>query len=441
MSSILLSRIQFGLAAGFHFLFPPTTFGLTLIILILEILYFKKKEEIYLKISNFLIKILGIVFVLGVASGIVLEFAFGNNWANYSRMVGDIFGAPLAAEGVFAFFLESSFLGILLFGRQRVSKGFFLLSAFLVFFGSHLSGLWIIIANSWMQTPMGFKIEGGRAILTNFFEAAINKSTLIRYIHTIIAGWITGSLLVAGISAYYILKDRFKEYSKLLLRISLIIFIITSLFQLFTGHLHSVQVANTQPEKMAAYEALWNTQSFAPFTIFAIPDEKNERNLFYIGIPGLLSFLIDFDANREVQGLKDFLKDERPPVILPFYSYHIMIYLGFYFILISIIGIILFLKRKIYDKKWYLKLLLYSIPLPYIANEFGWIGAEVGRQPWAVYKVLKTQNAGSPSVSAGQVLFSLIIFSLIYLILLIIFIYLIKKFVKKGIEETLYEGY
>ncbi len=441
MSSILLSRIQFGLAAGFHFLFPPTTFGLTLIILILEILYFKKREEIYLKVSNFLIKILGLVFVFGVASGIVLEFAFGNNWANYSRMVGDIFGAPLAAEGVFAFFLESFFLGVLLFGRQRLSKGFFLLSAFLVFFGSHLSGLWIIIANSWMQTPMGFKIEGGRAVLTNFFEAAINRSTIIRYIHTIIAGWITGSLLTAGISAYYILKDRFKEYSKLLLRISLIIFIITSLVQLFTGHLHSVQVANTQPEKMAAYESLWETESFAPFSIFAIPDEKNERNSFYIGIPGLLSFLIDFDANREVKGLKDFSKDERPPVVLPFYSYHLMIYLGFYFILISIIGIILFLKRKIYDKKWYLKVLLYSIPFPYIANEFGWIGAEVGRQPWAVYRILRTQDAGSPSVSSGEVLFSLIMFSLIYLFLFIIFIYLIKKFVKKGIEEISPEGY
>ncbi|MEO0275490.1 MAG: cytochrome ubiquinol oxidase subunit I [candidate division WOR-3 bacterium] len=441
MSPILLSRIQFGLAAGFHFLFPPTTFGLTLIILILEILHFKKKEEIYLKISNFLIKILGIVFVLGVASGIVLEFAFGNNWANYSRMVGDIFGAPLAAEGVFAFFLESVFLGVLIFGRNKVSKGFFLLSAFLVFFGSHLSGLWIIIANSWMQTPMGFKIEGGRAILTNFFEAAINKSTFIRYIHTIIAGWITGSLLVAGISSYYILKDRFKESSKLLLRISLLIFIITSLTQLLTGHLHSVQVANTQPEKMAAYESLWETQNFAPFSIFAIPDEKNEKNILYIGIPGFLSFLIDFNFNSEVKGLKDFPREERPPVILPFYSYHIMIYLGVYFILISLIGIILFLKKKIYDTKWYLRILLYSIPLPYVANEFGWIGAEVGRQPWAVYKVLRTQDAGSPSVSGGQVLFSLIMFSLIYLLLFIIFVYLVKKFVKKGIEEISYEGY
>ncbi|MEO0287750.1 MAG: cytochrome ubiquinol oxidase subunit I, partial [candidate division WOR-3 bacterium] len=354
---------------------------------------------------------------------------------------GDIFGAPLAAEGVFAFFLESVFLGVLVFGRNKVSKGFFLLSAFLVFFGSHLSGLWIIIANSWMQTPMGFKIEGGRAILTNFFEAAINKSTFIRYIHTIIAGWITGSLLVSGISAYYILKNKFKEKGKLLLKISLPIFIITSIIQLFTGHFHSIQVINTQPEKMAAYEALWETQSFAPFSIFALPDEKNEKNNFYIGIPGFLSFLVSFNPEKEIRGLKDFPREERPPVILPFYSYHIMIYLGVYFIMISLIGIILFLKKKIYDTKWYLRILLYSIPLPYAANEFGWIGAEVGRQPWAVYKVLRTQDAGSPSVSGGQVLFSLIMFSLIYLLLFIIFVYLVKKFVKKGIEEISYEGY
>lgn len=438
--AVLLSRIQFGLAAGFHFIFPPTTFGLILVILILETLYLRKKEEIYLKTSNFLIKFLGIVFVLGTASGIVLEFAFGNNWSNYSRMVGDIFGAPLAAEGVFAFFLESVFLGVLVFGRKRVSEKIFWLSAFLVFFGAHLSGLWIIIANSWMQTPMGFKIEGGRAILTNFFEAAINRSTIIRYIHAIIAGWITGSLLVAGISSYYLLKDKFKEYSKLLLKVSLIIFIITSIVQLFTGHLHSVQVSHTQPEKMASYESLWETQKGAPFSIFALPDEKSERNYFYIGIPKFLSFLISGNFDYEVKGLKEFPKDERPPVIIPFYSYHIMIFLGTYFILISLIGIFLFFKKKLYETKWYLKALLYSIPLPYLANEFGWIGAEVGRQPWAVYRVLRTSDAVSPSVPAGQVLFSLIMFFLIYTFLLIIFIYLIKKFVKEGIEKV-EEGY
>lgn len=442
MSAVLLSRIQFGLAAGFHFIFPPTTFGLTLVIFILETLYLLKNEETYLKLSNFLIKILGIVFVLGTASGLVLEFAFGNNWSNYSRLVGDIFGAPLAAEGVFAFFLESVFLGILIFGRKRVSKRIFWLSAFLVFFGSHLSGLWIIIANSWMQTPMGFKIEGGRAILTDFFEAAINQSTVIRFTHTVIAGWITGSLLTAGISAYYLLKDKFRDYAKTLLKISLGIFIFTSILQLIIGHHHSVQVSHTQPEKLAAYEALWETEKGAPLAIFAIPDEKNEKNHLFIGIPNFLSLLISGNPDYTVKGLKEFPLSERPPVAIPFYSYHIMISLGTYFVLISLIGIFLFLKNKLYDTKWYLKLLLFSIPLPYISNEFGWIAAEVGRQPWAVYKVLRTSEAISPTVPAGHVLFSLIMFSIIYLFLFIIFIHLVRKIVKKGIEEIhLEEGY
>ena len=218
MDAVLLARIQFGFTAGFHFLFPPTTFGLTFIIMILESLYLKTKEEIYKNISSFLIKILGAVFIMGVATGIVLEFAFGNNWSNYSRMVGDIFGAPLAAEGVFSFFLESVFIGILVFGRNRVSKKAYWLSSFLVFFASHLSGLWIIIANSWMQTPAGFKIEGGRAVLTDFFQAAFNPSTVVRYVHALLAGWITGAVLIAGIAAWYLLKSRHGEQARVLLK-------------------------------------------------------------------------------------------------------------------------------------------------------------------------------------------------------------------------------
>lgn len=441
MDSLILSRIQFGLTAGFHFLFPPTTFGLTLLILIFEILFVKKKKAIYKEISNYLIRILALVFVLGVASGVVLEFAFGNNWSNYSRMVGDIFGVPLAAEGIFAFFLESVFLSILVFGRDKVSEKFFLVSAFLVFFGAHLSGLWILIANSWMQTPMGFKIEGWRAILTNFWEAVKNGSTMIRFIHTVLAGWITGTLFVAGISSYYLIKNKFKENASLMLKISIVIFSITSIIQLFTGHLHSVQVARTQPEKMASYEALWETRKEAPIAIFAIPDGKNERNYFYIGIPKLLSFLIGGSSQYEVKGLKEFPKEERPPVFLPFYSYHIMIFLGTYFILISIISILLLLNGKIYVSKLFQKIILFSIPLPYLANEFGWIGTEVGRQPWAVYKVLKTSDAISPSVSGSEILFSLILFTVIYIFLLFVFLGILKKLIRKGFEEVKERGY
>ena len=292
-----------------------------------------------------------------------------------------------------------------------------------------------------MQTPAGFKIEGGRAILTNFFQAAINHSTLIRFIHTAIAGWITGSLLVAGISAWYLLKNRHIEYAKTLLRIALIIFIPTAVIQLFTGHAHSVQVAKTQPEKMAAYEALWETRTGAPLAIFGIPDARAQKTYFYIGIPKMLSFLVHFDSNAEIKGLNAFPADERPPVFLPFVSYHIMIWLGMLFIAIALTGSYLALRKKLWDSKWYLRVLLYSIPLPYLANEFGWIGTEVGRQPWAVYRVLRTADAASVVVPAGQILFTLIMFGLIYTFLFVIFLHVLIKFVRQGPEVDISTGY
>ncbi|MFC2141430.1 cytochrome ubiquinol oxidase subunit I [Acidobacteriota bacterium] len=435
MDAVLLARIQFGLVAGFHFLFPPITLGLSFVILILESLFLKKGEEIYQDASRFLIKILGAVFVMGVATGIVLEFAFGNNWSEYSRMVGDIFGAPLAAEGVFSFFLESVFLGILVFGRNRVSKKAYWWSAFLVFFGSHLSGLWIIAANSWMQTPAGFKIEGGRAILTNFFEAAVNHSTWIRYVHTIVGGWITGSLLVAAIAAWFLLKNRHFNTAKLLLKASLWVFIIGSLLQLGFGHAHSIQVTETQPEKMAAFEALWETEEGADFTVFGIPDEKAQKTHLAIKIPKFLSFLIHFDFNARVLGLDAFPEDERPPVFLPFVSYHLMILLGMLFILMSVLGIYLLWRKKIWSTRWYLRLLLIASPLPLLANEFGWIAAEVGRQPWAVYKVLRTADAASKVVPAGNILFSIFMFTALYTLIGVVGTSIILKFVKAGPPE------
>jgi cytochrome d ubiquinol oxidase subunit I len=441
MDSVLLARIQFAFAAGFHFLFPPTTFGLSFIIVILETFYYKTNHEIYKKLSTFLIKILGLVFVMGVATGITLEFAFGTNWSEYSRMVGDIFGAPLAAEGLFAFFMESIFLGVLVFGREKVSKGMYLLSAFLVFFGSHLSGLWIIIANSFMQTPAGYEIVNGRAVLTDFFEAAVNHSTVVRYVHTLLAGWITGSLFAAGIGAWYLIKNKHRDYAKKLVTTALIVFIFSGIVQLLIGHQHSVQVAKTQPEKMAAFEGLWETQKNAPLALFGIPDESKEKTHLYIGIPGLLSFLVHFDTEAEIKGLKEFPADERPPVFLSFTSYHIMIGLGMLFVLLAVISGFLLYRKKIWDTRWFLKVLLFSIPLPYIANEFGWIAAEVGRQPWAVYRVLKTADAASVVVPAWQILLTLVVFVLVYSLIFWVFMRLLLKFIRKGPEGIKAAGY
>lgn len=437
MDAVFLSRIQFAITAGFHFIFPPLTLGLGLIILINETLYIKTDNELFKNISKFIIKIFALIFAIGVATGIVLEFSFGTNWSNYSRMVGDIFGAPLAAEGVLAFFLESVFIGVLLFGRDKVSKKVYWLSAFLVFFGSHLSGLWIIIANSWMQTPAGFAIEGGRAVLKDFFAAAVNFSTVPRYLHTVVGGWMSGSLFLAGISAWYILKKRDLDYAKPILKLALIIFIITSFLQYGTGHYHAVQVAKTQPVKMAAMEGLWESKTGAPLSVFGIPCEKEKKTYFEIGIPKLLSIMIHADPNAKVQGLNDFPAENYPPVFLTFQVYHVMIGLGAVFALISLIGLILLVKDKLFKTDWYLKILLFAIPLPLISNEMGWMAAEIGRQPWAVYNVLRTADAASVVVPAWQILATIIMFTVLYGILVTFFVKFLIQLIKKGPEKVI----
>jgi len=442
MDAVLLSRIQFALTAGFHYIFPPLTFGLTLIILYTETVYLRTDNVLYKNLTKYLAKILALVFAMGVATGIVLEFSFGTNWSTYSRIVGDIFGAPLAAEGISAFFLESVFIGVLLFGRDRVSKKAYWAAALMVFIGSHLSGLWIIIANSWMQTPAGFEMVEGRAVLTNFYEAAINYSTIQRYLHTVIGAWMAGSLFVAGISAWYILKKRDLDYAKPLLTISLLIFIFTSFIQFGTGHYHAVQVAKTQPVKMAAFEGLWDTTAGAPLSVFGVPVAADKKTYLEIGIPKLLSIMIYANPDAVVQGLNDFPEDLHPPIFLTFTTYHIMIALGSLFALMSAIGLLLIKRKKLFETDWYLKAILFSIPLPHISNQTGWMAAEIGRQPWAIYNVLKTADAASVVVPAWQILLTIILFSIIYILLFILFIKFLVQMVRKGPEVLINEkGY
>lgn len=435
MAAVFLARLQFGLIAGFHFLFPPTTLGLSLIVFILETLSLRTKNEAYRRLSVYLVKVLGTVFVMGVATGISLEFAFGNNWAAYSRTVGDIFGAPLAAEAVFSFFLESVFLGILVFGRGRVKPKTYRLSAFLVFFGAHLSGLWIIIANSWMQTPAGFRMEGGRAVLADFFAAAFNPSTIVRFVHTILAGWVTGALMAMAVAAWLMLKGRSATAAAALMRVSLAVFAAAAILQLGSGHAHSMQVTKTQPEKMAAFEAQWKTMDGAPFTVFGIPDEKNERTLLAVRVPKMLSLLVHFDPDGRVLGLEAFPKDERPPVFLPFAGYHLMILFGLLFILMAAWGVWLQARGKLAAGRGFLRVLLLAVPLPYLANELGWIAAEVGRQPWAVYRILRTSDAASAVVPAGQILFSIGLFTLIYALIAAAGLRIILKTIREGPGE------
>ncbi len=441
MDAVLLSRIQFGLAAGVHFLFPPLTFGMSAVILLMETMHVRTGEDRYRRLSAFLVRILGLVFAVGAATGIVLEFSFGTNWSQYSRMVGDIFGAPLAAEGIFAFFLESVFLGILLFGRARVSKRVYWLSAFLVFFGAHLSGFWIIVANSWMQTPAGYALEGGRAVLVDPVAAVFNASTVIRYVHTVLAGWITGSLFLAGVASWYLLKRQHQELAKILLRFSIVLFIVTALAQFVSGHSSSVQVTRTQPEKMAAFEALWETTDGAPLALFGLPVESERKTYLEVSIPKLLSYLVYLDPNARVLGLAEFPPDARPPVLLPYLSYHVMIGLGTLFAALAAAGAILLASGRLYTSRWFLAALVAAVPLPHLANETGWIAAEVGRQPWAVYRVLKTAEAASVVVPAWQVLFSLVMLALIFTLLLSVFVYVLVKIVRKGPGEPAVSGY
>jgi cytochrome d ubiquinol oxidase subunit I len=436
LDPVILSRIQFAMTIGFHFIFPPISIGLAWLLVIVEWLGWKKEDEIYKSMGKFFGKLLAITFVVGVATGIVMEFQFGTNWAEYSKFVGDIFGAPLAAEGVFAFFLESAFLGLYLFGRNKVSKGVHWFSILMVAVGSAISAFWILVANSWQQTPAGFIIQNGRAELTDFWQAVFNPSTVIRFFHTFNATLITGAFVMAGVSAYLYLNNKGTEVAKKALKIAIIFGVITSLLELFPfGHEHAIQVAKTQPEKLATMEGLINGQKRAPLLIFGIPQESPEPDLKgKIALPGLLSLGVHGDIDAYVPGINDFPRDEIPPFFLTFVSFHSMVGLGMFFIVIMLLGTFLLYRKKLWDRKWFLKILMYSIPLPVLACQLGWIAAEVGRQPWVVYKVLKTADAVSLTVSAGEIFFSIILFGIIYIFLGTLYIYIMGREIKRGPE-------
>lgn len=426
MDAVLLSRIQFGLTAFFHFLFPPVTIGMAVLLAVMEFQYWRTGKGIYDRMARFWSKLFAIIFAVGVATGITMEFQFGTNWSEYSKFVGDIFGAPLAAEGVFAFFLESTFIGLLIFGRDRISRWMRFVSAAMVALGSTLSAFWIIVANSWQQTPAGYKIEGGRAVLTDFWAAVFNPSTVPRYLHTLDAAYITGAFFVMGISAYLLLKGKQTEIAKKSLKMGLVFALAASLLQVYLGDIHAKQVAVTQPAKLAAFEGLWETKSEAPLVLFGIPDPAGERTKMQIGVPGALSWLVYGDTGAPVKGLKEFAPADRPPLLITFYSYRLMILLAGYMALLVLGGGYLLIRGKLYTNKTILKLFFYSIPVPLLVNELGWIAAEVGRQPWIVQGLMRTAAAASP-VPAAQILASIVVFTAVYSGLAGALIYLIRR--------------
>ena len=456
--AVLLSRLQFAIVVIFHFLFVPLSIGLGLFVALAETRYYRSKDPKDKAATKFWAKIFTTTFVIGVATGITMEFSFGTNWANYSRYVGDIFGAPLAAEALLAFFLESVFLGIVLFAREKISPKLYLVSTWLVWFGSALSALWILIANSWMQTPAGFRDLGDKAEITDFWAAALNPSTVARYLHTVDSVIILASFCVIAIGAYYLLRKRNIEHGVKFIKTGLIVGIITVILMLPFAHMQATVVAEQQPAKLAAMEGQWEDGP-AAFTIIGWVDEDS-KTTSGLAIPGFTSFLATFDTSTVYPGLNttegnvdfgsgkypgvkvDSYQGGNPPVNFTFQAYHIMV--CFYALLIIwliIAGLALKKAKKGGQPgKAALYLLVFGPLIPFICIQAGWIVAEVGRQPWVVYNLLKTADAVSPVVSAPELLITITLFVLFYAILFVAWLRLVLGQIKKGPQLDAGEG-
>ncbi len=438
MDTEFLARLQFGLTIGFHYLFPPLTIGLGVFLVITEGIYLKTKNQLYHNLTKFWVLIFGLIFALGVATGIVMEFQFGTNWATYSRFVGDVFGSALAAEGIFAFFLESGFLAILLFGWNKVKPRTHFFATIMVALGAHFSAIWIVVANSWQQTPTGYHLveHNGvmRAEITDFWQMVFNPSFIDRITHTYMGCWQAAAFMIMSVSAFYLLRKRHRDFAIASMKIAVGIAVFASIMQLVTGHMSADGVTENQPAKLAAMEGHWPESAPAGMYLFGWVDEENEKTTG-LEIPGFLSLLVHFDSNQPVTGLKAFPPEDRPPVNLVFQSYHLMVAIGFVLITLSLIAAFLLWRKKLYDTRWFLVILVFAVLLPQLANQLGWFTAEVGRQPWIVYGLLRTADGISKSVSGGEVLTSIIGFSAIYLLLGALFVYQLDHKIRTGPKD------
>jgi cytochrome d ubiquinol oxidase subunit I len=439
MDVLTLSRTQFGINSCFHYLYPPMSIGIGLMLVIMEGLYLKTKDVKYKEMTSFWIKIFALTFALGVATGLVQTFAFGTNWARYSRFVGDVFGSALAAEGVFAFFLESGFLGILLFGWDRVGPRLHYFSTICVSLGAHFSAVWIIVANSWMQTPAGFAIEqtsvGPRAVATAFWDMVLNPSTLDRLWHVILGCWLTGAFFVISVSAYYLLKGLHLTIARSMMRIGLWIGMGALILQFFSGDSSARLIAKYQPAKLAAFEGVYETVPSTPISVFGWVDSKEEK-VYSWKIPGLLSYFTYRDWDTPVRGLDQFPRDEWPYVPVVFQTYHIMVLMWALMFLIALLGLVFWKKGKLEKARWLLWPMIVSVAFPHIAQQCGWISAEVGRQPWIVWKLMRASEGVSTNITASQVLGSIIMFIIIYSLLFALFLFLLDRKIKHGPEEV-----
>ncbi|WP_462351792.1 cytochrome ubiquinol oxidase subunit I [Capnocytophaga leadbetteri] len=438
METEILARIQFALTIAFHYIYPPLSIGLGLLMVIFKGIYLRTGKVEYNTLARFWTRIFSLTFGIGVATGIVMEFEFGTNWATYSRYVGDIFGSALAAEGVFAFALESTCLGIVLFGWNKIKPVWHFLATLGVFLGSMCSAVWIVIANSWQQTPAGYVVAGegmqAKAVITDFWAMVFNPSSVDRIWHVWQGAFLAGIFLVLSVHAWYLLKGRHVEISKKAFKVTLIVGTIFSLLQLASGHSSAEGVAKNQPEKLAAMEGHFRTEP-ADLYLFGWVDKKNEVT-HGVKIPNGLTYMLHYDTETPVIGLDQYPMEDRPgQVNAVFQFYHIMVAIGMFLIALTVFASFLLWRGKLYNKRWLLRIFVWAVILPQIGNQVGWFAAEMGRQPWIVYKLLRTSDALSKAVTAHQILFAIILFTIVYTILFILFIYLLKKKIVHGIDE------
>lgn len=438
METEILARIQFALTIAFHYIYPPLSIGLGLLMVIFKGIYLRTGKVEYNTLARFWTRIFSLTFGIGVATGIVMEFEFGTNWATYSRYVGDIFGSALAAEGVFAFALESTCLGIVLFGWNKIKPVWHFLATLGVFLGSMCSAVWIVIANSWQQTPAGYVVAGegmqAKAVITDFWAMVFNPSSVDRIWHVWQGAFLAGIFLVLSVHAWYLLKGRHVEISKKAFKVTLIVGTIFSLLQLASGHSSAEGVAKNQPEKLAAMEGHFRTEP-ADLYLFGWVDKKNEVT-HGVKIPNGLTYMLHYDTETPVIGLDQYPMEDRPgQVNAVFQFYHIMVAIAMFLIALTVFASFLLWRGKLYNKRWLLRIFVWAVILPQIGNQVGWFAAEMGRQPWIVYKLLRTSDALSKAVTAHQILFAIILFTIVYTILFILFIYLLKKKIVHGIDE------
>ena len=438
MDVLTLSRLQFAVTCMFHFIFVPLTLGLSILTAYMETRYVMTDDETWLKMAKFWGKLFLINFALGVVTGITMEFQFGMNWAEYSKYVGDIFGAPLAIEATMAFFMESVFIGLWIFGWNKVSKRVHALSIWLAAIATNLSALWILLANGWMQHPVGYVLRNGRAEMVDFLALVTNPYGLLKFGHQLVSGYTVGAFFVMGVSAWHLLRNNRIDFFKRSFRVAAVFGLVSALLVAVLGDFHAVGVAKTQPSKFAAMESVWDSKKGVGLNLLLLPDPIKECNsVEQLCIPNAVSLLAFHTPDAEIKGLKEFPPEMRPPVLPTFLSFRLMVGLGTFFILAAFLAVVLSRGRNLEKNRLFLTIMLCAIPLPYIANQLGWVVAEVGRQPWIVYGIMKTGDGVSKSLAMSQVVFSLLGFTLLYGALGAIDIYLLAKYARKGPDDDL----